>query len=331
MRIIARIVCLVILEGCAGDLSSVPAQPLVTSDRQASGVRVNASSQRIYAVNNSGNSLTAYHANANGNVAPDVTIAGSNTQLSTPINIATGFQHRLLVTNLGTNAVTEYAGGANGNAAPLAVITCGGLNFPDGIAVGSSAPLGPVHIYVANLKGNSISIFPRGAHGCMRGREINGSNTQLSRPAALLISSGVLYVGNLNSHSITEYPASASGNVAPTTVISGGNTMLVNPVGLALDSSQNLYVADDSAQAILVFAAGASGNASPIRVIAGSNTGLSSPSGIVVASGGPIMVTNPAANSITSYPETANGNVAPKTTLQGSATCLNFPIGLTLH
>jgi hypothetical protein len=330
MRMVVSITCLLILAGCGATLSSTPANLLALSDRKTSGVPAGVATRRIYAVNNAGNSLTAYRANANGNVAPSVTISGSNTQLSTPINIATGFKHRLFVSNLGSNAVTEYAGSANGNAAPLAVITCGGLDLPDGIAAGSSTPLSRVHIYVANLKGNSISIFPAGAHGCARAREINGSNTQLSRPAGLLISSGILYVGNINSHSITEYPASASGNVTPTTVISGGNTMLVNPVGLALDSSQNLYVADDSAQAVFVFAPGASGNVSPIRVVTGSNTGLSSPSGIVVT-GGSVIVTNAAANSVTSYPEKANGNVAPTTTLQGSATGLNFPIGLVLH
>ncbi|HEY6324995.1 MAG TPA: hypothetical protein VIW73_00585 [Candidatus Cybelea sp.] len=326
-----RILYIMALAGCTQELSSGPGQPPVPPASQASGIHVDLSSQKIYTVNNAANSLTAYHATANGNVAPLVTISGSNTQLNMPINIATDKSGELLVTNLGSNAVTEYAAKATGNAAPIAVITCGGLNLPDGIALGSSQPLGKVSIYAANLQGNSISIFKRGANGCAKARGISGSKTQLSRPAALMISGGVIYAGNLNSHSITEYPASARGNTAPTTVISGSKTMLVNPVGLAVDSSQNLYVADDSAAAIFVFAAGASGNVSPIRTIAGSQTGLSGTSGIVITKPGSIVVTNPGVNSVTSYPDTANGNVAPTTTLQGSATGLSFPIGLVLR
>jgi hypothetical protein len=332
MRNFVRILSVIALAGCAHALSSGPSELPASPVSRASGIHVDASSQKIYTVNNAANSVTAYHATAHGNVAPLVTISGSNTQLNMPINIATDeYNGRLLVTNLGSNAVTEYAAKAKGNAAPIAVVTCGGLNLPDGIALGSSAPLGKVSIYVANLQGNSISIFKRGANGCAKAQGIRGSKTQLSRPAALMISGGVVYAGNLNSHSITEYPTSARGNTAPTTVISGSKTMLVNPVGLAVDSGQNLYVADDSAAAIFVFAAGASGNVSPIRTIAGSMTGLSGTSGIVVTKTGSIVVTNPGVNSVTSYPDTANGNVAPTTTLQGPATGLSFPIGLVLH
>jgi sugar lactone lactonase YvrE len=221
--------------------------------------------------------------------------------------------------------VTKYAAGASGNAAPIAVITCGGLNLPDGVATDSAS-----NVYVANLQGGSISIFRPDANGCAKAAHIIGRRTKLSRPSALMISGSTIFVGNLNSHAITEYPASARGNVAPSAQIIGASTMLVNPVGIASDAKHNLYVTDDSAQAIFVFAAGANGNVAPIRTIQGSNTQLNGPSGIVVTGRG-ITVTNPASNSIATFPLMANGNVAPTRVIQGSATQLNFPIGLAIH
>src|SRR5262249_49190994 len=148
----------------------------------------NVSRRTLYVVNNAANSVTAYAAGATGNVGPTASISGTNTQLNAPINIAVSRKGKIFVTNLGTNAVTAFAPGSNGNAAPVATITCGGLNLPDGITLDAAG-----NIYVANLQGDSISVFKPRANGCVKKmRGISGSNTQLSRPAGLLISGSEL-------------------------------------------------------------------------------------------------------------------------------------------
>jgi hypothetical protein len=62
---------------------------------------------------------------------------------------------------------------------------------------------------------------------------------------------------------VLEFPIAAAGNVGPTTIISGGNTGLSDPIALALDLSGNIYVANDSAGGLEVFGTKASGNATP--------------------------------------------------------------------
>jgi len=107
-----------------------------------------------------------------------------------------------------------------------------------------------------------------------------------------LDSSNKIYVTNDGSiagdlDSVTVYAAGANGNAAPIAVISGANTQLNLPQGIAIDSAGKIYVANNGSanggtDAITVYAAGANGNAAPIQTIAGSLTGLNLPAGLAV-------------------------------------------------
>jgi hypothetical protein len=137
----------------------------------------------------------------------------------------------------------------------------------------------------------------------------------------------LLYVGNDGNNSITVYPHTASGNVAPVKVIAGPKTGISDPGQLALDGQNNLYVANGKfgttsiSPAILVFAHGANGNVAPIRKIAGSHTGLNFVEAVTVdKTTGDIFVmdSEPLPNnapqffsSILRFAPNANGNVAP--------------------
>ena len=184
MRLLACSVGLSMLVACAQS-SGTSSPPVTLPEGRGAPARLDPGNrQQIYAVNNMGNSVTEYLANASGNVSPGATIAGSNTQLNAPINIALDGSGAIYVTNLNANAVTVYPPGSNGNVAPSATITCGGLNLPDGAAVDASG-----NLYVANLQGNTISIFSSGANGCVSNPgHIGGRRTKLSRPTALMIS-----------------------------------------------------------------------------------------------------------------------------------------------
>ena len=135
-------------------------------------------SGNIYAGNGASNSIatsggsgsiTVYAPDANGNVAPIRTIAGSNTGISNPYapwGIAIDGSGNLwaalvnLISFSGGSAV-EFAAGANGNVAPIATIS-GNLAVntnSDPIAVDSS---GNIH---ESPYGISLLTFAPGANG----------------------------------------------------------------------------------------------------------------------------------------------------------------------
>ena len=123
----------------------------------------------------------------------------------------------------------------------------------------------------------------------------------------------------------------ASGNVSPAGEISGSNTMLSFPSGLAMDLHGNIYVANPYHDAITVYAAGSEGNVAPIRTIAGARTKLNSPTGLAVDSNDELYVANNpnyGAGWIDVYASNANGNAAPIRAIRGSKTHLYSPWGL---
>jgi sugar lactone lactonase YvrE len=127
--------------------------------------------------------------------------------------------------------------------------------------------------------------------------------------------------------SVLFFARDANGNVSPAGQISGSNTTLSYPSGLAIDSRGNIYVANSN-DAITVYAAGAEGNVAPIRSIAGDKTQLNGPSGLAIDSHDRLYVAENRSNAITVYSPKANGNVAPVRTIAGSSTNLYAPWGL---
>ena len=94
---------------------------------------------------------------------------------------------------------------------------------------------------------------------------------------------------NCNGNNILVFPANPSGtlNEAPLATITGSNTGLNNPAGIAVDASGMIYVTntyDRTFGSITVYAANPSGtlNEAPLATITGSNTGLYFPTGIAV-------------------------------------------------
>jgi hypothetical protein len=239
----------------------------------------------------------------------------------------------------GPNYVARYAPNASGNTAPEEMIT--GATLPGGVnqilqvsavAVGTSG-----QIYVVN--GNAvlppgingqILIFPAGAQNVATPVGVlEGTQTQLAGPVGIVLAGdGTLYVSNEGADSstfdgsITVYAPGAQGNAAPTRVISGQNTGLVDPVGMALDSAGYLYVANGYfvpdqmdnndftlTGEVLVFAPGASGDVAPVRTISGSKTLFSKPAhGVAVDSQGWIYVTE---RDVLVFAPGANGDIAP--------------------
>jgi secreted PhoX family phosphatase len=132
---------------------------------------------------------------------------------------------------------------------------------------------------------------------------------------------------------VTVYAAGSSGNVAPAQTITGSQTALDSPDGIAVDAGGNIYVVNPGAElgppsSVTVFGAGANGNVAPIRTISGPKTGLGAgySDGIALDASGTIYVaTSGATARVTIYAATANGNVAPIRQISGSNTGLQSP------
>src|SRR5208282_1352279 len=121
-----------------------------------------------------------------------------------------------------------------------------------------------------NSGNNSIVVFAAGSTGnATPTTVISGSNTGLATPTGIALdSSDDIYVTNAVSApaaSVLEFAAGSTGNMAPTSSISGSNTGLSVPFGIALDAADNIYVANSGVSGVLgnsitVYAPGSSGN-----------------------------------------------------------------------
>ena len=299
------------------------------------------------------NGVLAFPVSGNGNIAPSVTIAGSNTMMSSPYGIAFDASGNLYVsTNAASggdtppsqpSCINVFASGASGNVAPVRSI-CGTnttITNASGIGIDSSGKL-----YVTDLMTNRILIFAAGANGNVAPiATLAGPHTSLGGPDDIAFdAAGNIYVSNSSSGgcgpngSITIYAAGATGDAAPIGSVGGSQNpsfdRVTQPTAVALDSSGNIYVTNDIGDGtVLEFAHGSTENSAPIRNIMGPATLLNFPVGVQVDSAGRIYVSNGSvtAPSIYVYSSSANGDAPPSQVITGSATGLTNPGAIALR
>jgi hypothetical protein len=174
-----------------------------------------------------------------GNVAPTETITGSNTTLVGLDGVGTDATGRIYAANTEGGAIDEFPAGSNGNVAPDRVISGPGtgLGWPDDVVVGFGGQLfvtsgfgGPV---------NSVTVYTPGASGnALPTEDITGSNTDFQLPDDLAVdTSGDIFVTDSEATvgpAVLEFASGATGNVAPTATITGSNTGLTVPEGVAI-------------------------------------------------------------------------------------------------
>jgi sugar lactone lactonase YvrE len=236
----------------ANPTGTVNATPLATiagsntglNDPQ--GIAVDASGK--FYVSNITNTITVYAANPSGtlNEAPLATIAGANTQLASPFGMAFDAAGRLYVANELSASITVYAANPSGtlDEAPLAAITGSntGLDNPGGVALDAS---GQIYAVNSGPGVSSVTVYAANPSGTMNEAPtatISGSATQLGSPSAVTLdSTGKIYVvntygGGNNTGAITIFAANPSGtlNEAPLGTITGSNSRLFNPTGIAV-------------------------------------------------------------------------------------------------
>lgn len=248
--------------------------------------------------------------------------------------------------------VWVFAAGASGISTPLATISDALFNCPESVATDAASD-----IYVLQGVGNywttdAIMKFPIGSNGLSvnpeQGLPANGPSLQtadeLLEPEDIAsLSDGTLYVAQdagvytTAPSGILEFAPNANGpNAAPVGVITGSNTDVGYPGGVAVDGSGKIYVLtrDDTGPwpflnvgtpmtnpRILVYAAGATGNVTPIATI--TSPDMTDPIRMRVDSAGDIYVADLAIGGILYFPAGSNGqNLTPTYIISGSNTTL---------
>jgi DNA-binding beta-propeller fold protein YncE len=301
------------LAGVASFISSVDAQ------------------ERLFVSNYSRDTITVYPRTVNGDVVPLMVFTGGMTgphqlairPLQRELYVANNISYSVAVLDFDTGVVKRTISGNLTN-----------LNRPTGVALDEVNG----ELYVANDFGDSVTVYDLTASGnTTPKRTIQGFLTGLGGPVGLAVDvvHNELFVSSYavaGGGSITVYPRTATGNVAPSRTIEGPATGLNLPQGLALDLVGNEIIVANSAftlpnpgpGAILVFGRTAGGNATPTRTLGGPDTRLCNPVGLVL---NPIddelVVANSnfsglCEDSVTTYARLSSGNQAPLRVLPGS-------------
>ncbi len=298
-------------------------------------------------------SITVYAPGSKGNVAPIATIAGSNTALVDIEGIALDSLGNLYTVGCETVycfGVNVYPPESNGNVAPAAVIfgENTGLFFPVAVTLDTDR-----NHYVLNNEagptGNgSVTIYPAGSTGDARpSGTITSSFTGADGASGVAVdSAGNIYVANSISGyqgSIDIYPAGsfATGG-PPMATITGADTGLSSPYGIALDSSGNIYALNVDDSSVTVYPAGSVGDATPSAVFTISS-GESFPTGIAVNPRGKLYVTVGAtekcnrrschqatSGSVVVYPVGSDGFGNPSASISGPNTMLASPSAIAV-
>ena len=154
-------------------------------------------------------------------------------------------------------------------------------------------------------------------------------------------------VANTTGDSITVYRrdalvTSSDGNIAPVRYITGPDTRLNLPRGIALyhdpnPSNDEIIVANSGNNSLTAYNITAAGDATPVRTIAGGQqTNLSTPVGVAIRTGNAsnkdeLWVANNGNNTVTVYTRILPGDAPPLYTLGGQSTNLSAMCGITMY
>jgi 6-phosphogluconolactonase (cycloisomerase 2 family) len=272
--------------------------------------------------------------------APFATITDNGTNILFGVTgVALDASGKVDVANPSSDRISVFAANPSGNVneAPLATIAGAntGLAESSGVALDTSGK-----IYVANTVG-SITVYAANPSGTLNETPlatITGPNTEVVSPHGVAVdAAGKIYAPGddqfVNGGTVTVYAANPTGtlNEAPLATITGSNTGLSGPWGVALDASGKIYVVNNFGSSVTVYAANPSGTVdeAPLATIAGNNTGLDGPTGVAVDASGKIYVVNNTSATVTIYAANPSGtlNEAPLATITG----LSNPAGIAVH
>jgi hypothetical protein len=138
-----------------------------------------------------------------------------------------------------------------------------------------------------------------------------------------------LYLSDAASNTVAVYDnaSTLTGAATATRSITGAQTLLAQPSGMAIDSSGNLIVTNPGNGTITIYsnAAGTTGNVAPTATIGGAATTLSSPVQIIHSTTpDEVYVADSGSNEVAVFSAIASlsGNASPARSIAGTATTL---------
>jgi hypothetical protein len=203
-------------------------------------------------------------------------------------------------------------------------------------------------VFIANLEGNYVTVFPLGSNGDISPiATIEGAATRLSEPEGIAVDpKGNIYVagndwtnaGAYSGSSVIIFSAGSKGNASPMAAIAGPHTSLRSVHSIAVDSSGKIYVGTsvgkDELAGVAIFASGSNGDVKPDAIIVGSGTELQNPKGIAVDQSGSLLVANASGlsdgNGVLVFPAGSGDDLRPSAIISGANTGSNWPIGIAL-
>jgi hypothetical protein len=276
---------------------------------------------------------------ANGNVAPEATVTGAATQLSSPrrIQIDTTTD-RLFVANQGGASVLIFSNASTmtGSAAPTAVLTStGNIVSPVDVAIDTTNNL----LYVAD--GQNILVFSGQStlSGTINTPPVRAINFTFSVGAIFLdAASNTLFIADPADNAVDILPGASAANGTGALLVSpiaGSSTLLGNPNGITLDGGGRVIVSNAAAPASLtIFPAAivpSGGNFPPSAQITGAATKLTLPGELAfngsAGSSGELYVADTQTPGVLIYlnigAATGTLNLVPTRAIVGSGTGLN--------
>jgi hypothetical protein len=215
-----------------------------------------------------------------------------------------------------------------------------------GVAIAAdSIATTPAAIFVANLSGGYVTVYPLGSNGDVAPiSTIEGAATRLGSPEDIALDSkGNIYVtselwnaGTYAGNSIVVFSAGSKGNASPIAIIGGPHTRMRGVHSIAVDSIGGIYAGtiEPVPAGLRIFVAGSNGDVEPRAAIGGPNTKLQGASGIAVDPKGALIVANLSGLSTGSgvlvFPAGGDGDLRPSATISGAKAGVDWPAGVAL-
>ena len=272
--------------------------------------------QEIFVQSLSSNSIQVFNYDDAGDISPKRVIAGSNTGLLGPLNLA-AYNHQLYVCCINAPSIRVFNQNDYGDVSPQRLIA----GTSTGIEGQSNLVCDENYIYVTGFSNFSVRVFNRTENGNVSPlRVIAGDATGIMYPMAVAVDENFIYVANYYNK-VLVFKLSDDGNVAPQRVIYGPNTGLNALTGISVDTNR-IYVSNNGSSSLLIFPLDADGDTSPQNVLAGINTGFSGINNSVIANS---LIYLAIANnkSVRVFNTSDYGDVSPLRVISGSSTLLN--------
>ena len=287
---------------------------------------------KLYVSNESANAIVRFDNafTATGDIAPNASIVGPATQLTSPEHILLDTAaDRLFVANLGASSILVFdqISTKNGDIVPSRVITGAATNLinPVDLAYDKARDM----LYVAD--GLDVLVFNSASAATGDVAPARDIQPGFSVSSIFLDSGDRLYAADAANNAINVYDGASTLNNAVTAnrTLSGASANLSQPAGILVDSAGKLIVSNAGTNTVTTYdnASVVNGNVAPSTAIVGVATKLNFPSQMALnpaSTTGELYVTNSFSGEIPVFAAyaTANGNVGPTRDIAGPATTL---------